>query len=73
MLLREAFEAKLRNGLSVKISGRRPDANQCGRSEAQGAGSAHHQATQRCLVKTRAGQWGEKARVVNWQPEFWHD
>lgn len=56
MLLKEAFEAKLRNGLSVKISGRRPDANQCGRSEAQGAGSTHDQATQSRLAKTRKGE-----------------
>lgn len=56
MLLKKALEAKLKNGLSVKISGRRPDANQCGRSEAQGAGSTHDQATQSRLTKTRTGE-----------------
>ena len=33
LLFRETFEAKLRNGLSVRISEVRPDASQCDKSE----------------------------------------
>ena len=39
-------EAKLRNGLSVKVSGRGPDVHQCGISEIQESSSSCPQETQ---------------------------
>lgn len=46
MLLKEAFEAKFRKRLLIKISGRIPDANQCVKGEVQEMGSAYDQAAQ---------------------------
>lgn len=46
MLLREASEAKFRKGSSIKISGRRSDANQHGKGNVQATGSAYDQVTQ---------------------------